>query len=88
MLDVESPHTTAFYIDESRRSFGDQVSDSEQSYYTGIPGHKSKSRSFLPRMIQTRNTVEEFVQKQLKSRSKHLLELQGLWESNIVTLVT
>jgi hypothetical protein len=80
---VESPHTTAFYIDESRKSFGNQVSDSEQSY-TGIPGHKSKSRAFLPRMIKARDLVEACVQKQLSSRTKHKLEIQGLWESNIV----
>lgn len=35
-------------------------------------------------MIQARNSVEEFVQKQLENRNKHELELQGLWESNIV----
>lgn len=86
ILDVQSPHTTAFYIDESRRSFGNEVPDSEQSYYAGIPGHKSKSRSFLPRMIQARNCVEEFVQKKLEKNVKNKFELQGLWASNIVYL--
>ena len=84
ILDVQSPHTTAFYIDESRRNFGNEVQDSEQTYYTGIPGYKSKSRSFLPRMIKARNAVEEYVQKELGLRQKHELELQGVWESNIV----
>ena len=84
IIDVQSPHTTAFYIDEARKSFGNQVSDSEQSYYTGIPGHKSKTRSFLPRMITARNVVEETVQNVLKERVKHPLEIQELWLSNIV----
>jgi hypothetical protein len=81
---VQSPHTTAFYMDASRQSFGKEVPDSEQSYYSGIPGQKSKYREFLPRMIRARDSIEKFVQKQLSSRNRHALEMKELWESNIV----
>lgn len=81
ILDVESPHTTAFYVDDSRKTFGNHVADSE---YAGVPGQKANSRGFLPSMIKARNIVEEFVQGVLKNRNKHELELQGLWEANIV----
>ena len=84
MQDVQSPHTTAFYVDESRRSFGNEVLDAEQSY--GIPGYKSKYRSFLPNLKMAQNQIELYVQNLLKERQKHPLELKEPWEPNIVIL--
>lgn len=88
-VDVESPHTTCFYMDETRKPRKGLIPDEDESIVVdssvaGIPGQKSSHRPFFLDLARVRDLIETFVQKDMAARKRDPLEIQGLWKPNIV----
>jgi hypothetical protein len=83
--DVESPHTTSFYMDETRKPSESVVPDEDKPNWTGTPGYTSSDRPFFEELTLARDIIERHVQSELTKRTKHILELQPSdWKANIV----
>ncbi|GAA5881683.1 hypothetical protein JCM1840_007178 [Sporobolomyces johnsonii] len=84
--EVESPHTSQFFVEApSRSASGSGYSEegfheAAQHWYNG---EQRRAHHFLPEMDEARQLVASFVRVLLNSRKRHPLEYGGEWQPNV-----
>ncbi len=73
-------------MDAANQSDSLHVPDTD-AVYGGIPGQSKPSRPFFEEMKLAKELIQVRVQHELKKRIRHPIEVQGMWEPNIVCLV-